>query len=250
MSEATGSQFNEHLKASAEPEDRLVEQATRIYTSALVQRIKGLCNKDVASLIAIPDEKDGVVILEKVVRTATRITKYQREVRDMSIARNTGGLIQELVKEHFLDKECLEVQNPAARQLVFTIIGWTTMLYTPKPDLSSLELRIIPDGVTCITETTTPVEVASRSMLQLLCRFGEMLPGKENPPAQQSEVDDLLTCSSLCAASLYKTSGITIKWVMSCGAHLDFDHKEKKLSVFCMPSFCKIHCKDGTALEQ
>ena len=237
------------LETHVESEGEMDEQAAGFYASILVQHFQKMCIKEVADLLALPDGTTGTIILEKLLQIATHIANTQRAGGDIRIASKSTGLVRELVKGALLDEKCLDAWDASARQLVFTIIGWTTMLYTPILDLSSLDLCVIRDGGTCVTETKTPVEVASRSMLQLLCSFGSLLPGKERQSAESNVSEDLLSRSSLCAASLYKTGEISIKWVMSCSAHLDFDETEKELSLFCIPSFCKIHRKKGTTLE-
>ena len=244
-----GSTLDRSLETHAESEGEVDEQAAGFYASVLVQNLQKMCTQQVADLLALPDGTAGATIIEKLLRIATHIANLQRAGGDIRIASGTTGLIRELDKEALLDEKCLDTRDASARQLVFTIIGWTTMLYTPVLDLTSLDLCVMRDGGTCVTETKTPVEVASRSMLQLLCNFGNILPVKERQSVESSESEDLLSPSSLCAASLYKTGKISIKWVMSCSAHLDFDQTEKELSLFCIPSSCKIHMKEGTALE-
>lgn len=143
-----------------------------------------------------------------------------------------------------------------ARYLIFCVLGWQTMLFTPAPlgDGSGNAWKspqlAIDEKPGCCGYTHMSLETESRycareSLSEFLMGFGVLLPSKnlcldEDPNTQrifhnQTEVH----ARSFNAFTLTAVAGIRIKWVDALACHLEFNSTTKELSLFRFPSFCQ-----------
>lgn len=143
-----------------------------------------------------------------------------------------------------------------ARYLIFCVLGWQTMLFTPAPlDYGSGNAwkspqLAIDEQPGCCAYTHMSLETESRycarePLSEFLMGFGVLLPSKnlcldEDPNTQrifhnQTEVH----ASSFNAFTLTAVAGIRIKWVDALACHLEFNSTTKELSLFRFPSFCQ-----------
>lgn len=143
-----------------------------------------------------------------------------------------------------------------ARYLIFCVLGWQTMLFTPAPlDYGSGNAwkspqLAIDEQPGCCVYTHMSLETESRycarePLSEFLMGFGVLLPSKnlcldEDPNTQrifhnQTEVH----ARSFNAFTLTAVAGIQIKWVDALACHLEFNSTTKELSLFRFPSFCQ-----------
>ncbi|KAI1147479.1 hypothetical protein F4825DRAFT_148872 [Nemania diffusa] len=161
------------------------------------------------------------------------------------------GLVTQLVESRCFEEAALTIHHNLACQVIFTVIGWISMLYSPivsPKDASTLVIE--RDGPTSIDTTVQPVMNCQKSFLDILGTFGTILPRNGPMKEQNPKETGVLLMPKTFNAMILRQLGVTINWVTSMSAHLDFDSKRLKLSLFCLPSFCEIHQGGGTIYEQ
>ena len=139
-----------------------------------------------------------------------------------------------------------------ARNLVFAIIGWQTMLY--HPDMGSCD-----HGQLAIADETNghcdhahlclrqDQSACKRPLCEFLKGFGVMLPCRNFGAAFSDEDKEAfrkcsnLSSSSLNAHLLTKVGRIHIKWTDVLACHLELDRTTNTLYLFRYPSFCAVH---------
>lgn len=151
-----------------------------------------------------------------------------------------------------------------ARYLVFCMLGWQTMLFTPVfPDDShksnSQKHGEIPspppplaideqDG--CCTYTHMAFQedsdaCATEPLSEFLMGFGILLPSKdmcldEDPNIQQTfRQQTQINAKTFNAYTLSAVVGLRIKWVDALACHLEFNSTTREISLFRFPSFCQ-----------
>ena len=132
--------------------------------------------------------------------------------------------------------------NWAMRQFIFATVGVLTMLYKPLvPTFNSGDtfFQLDHQGAPCFTESRLRGDMSSRPIVELLLHFGEILP-KRLPRGGRADPKDALHVSNLNVQTLTRIGGITIRWVDSVSAHLDFDPISLELMIFRLPSFCAL----------
>ncbi|KAF1955968.1 hypothetical protein CC80DRAFT_473977 [Byssothecium circinans] len=158
---------------------------------------------------------------------------------------------------HLFDKKLKKMEDDIealshARNLVFAIIGWQTMLY--KPDMGSC----IPTQLAIVDETDEyrgyaymdlrQDQNASRKALhEFLMGFGALLPcynfstSASDDDKRALETTKVVSPESLNAHLLNSAGGIHIKWTDSLACHLEFDANSSTLYLFRFPTFCAIN---------
>lgn len=150
-----------------------------------------------------------------------------------------------------------------ARNLIFTVIGWQTMLY--RSDLGScprIQLAIADDmdghqgqANMCLKQSHA---CCKKSMHDFLLGFGVLLPPRnfaaleiaENKQAfKEIRVADIASCNAYLLTSI---GGLNIKWIDSLACHMDLDRDSSTLFLFRYPSFCaaNICSEKGNALHK
>lgn len=138
----------------------------------------------------------------------------------------------------------------SAKDIVFSIVGWQTMLY--KPNLvggTSGEFAIADemhghrgDAHVCLNQSP----LSSRCDLpSFLLGFGMMLPprdycafGDTDDEKQLYHRTRAIMATDLNAHVLSKVCGLSIQWVDSISCHLELDKISGTLFLFRYPSFC------------
>ncbi|KAL7897407.1 hypothetical protein HDV63DRAFT_401614 [Trichoderma sp. SZMC 28014] len=131
----------------------------------------------------------------------------------------------------------------SAKQLVFAIIGWQTMLY--KPNLSSCttgDFAILDEtggyrGETQVCLVQLP-QSCKQDLPSFLLGFGLMLLPRDycafdNPDDKKIfQETKTITAKDLIAHILTKVCGVRIQWVDSLSCHLDLDRHSGTLFLY------------------
>lgn len=155
---------------------------------------------------------------------------------------------------HLSDRGIFSLGNDAssssyARNLVFAILGWQTMLYRSELGSCSPAQLAIADETNghrgqahmCLQQ----IQSATRKPLhEFLLGYGVLLPCR-NFSAMSSEEDKAafkelkaVSSDSFNAYLLSEIGQITIKWTDSLACHLELDPSSNDLYVYRYPSFC------------
>lgn len=137
----------------------------------------------------------------------------------------------------------------SVRDLVFSVLGWQTMLY--KPDFSSYSsggYTLLDEMDGCNGESRVCLNqhgLSGRNNLaDFLLGFGMMLPPRNH--CAMPDPDDQLLFSrtktilvkDVDAHVLTKVCSVRIQWVDSLSCHLELNKQSGTLHVFRYPSFC------------
>jgi hypothetical protein len=176
------------------------------------------------------------------------------------------AVLQDPSQQEHLGKGDEEYQCLAI-QLVFSIIGWLTMLYEPvsNPERNKLQLQrptttqrqrnlrtdIIHDLSLDISTPRQAASITQYPFHRLLQRFGTLVPcpdpiydprelGLDNGMQGRgdSAIDSAFLGHNLCFHTLKKIIEVRIEWVDSLNLHLEFDQGKRTLKLFRYPSFC------------
>ena len=132
-------------------------------------------------------------------------------------------------------------------QLVFMILGWLSMLYSPSTDPAYGKLQIKEEAVGGRARLSRPRAVdqdfnqAYQPIRHLLRMFGDITPlvlSRQNTFRGLPESREQLIHSYLSYHTLSRVCGIRIEWVDTLNAHLDLVESRRVLKVFRFPSFC------------
>jgi hypothetical protein len=174
------------------------------------------------------------------------------EVWDQMVAHGSTSI--DKIITHLVDGKMLHLGISSeslcyARNLVFAIIGWQTMLY--RPDMRSC----LPTQIAIADETDghrggahyclrQSQSACKKPVSEFLLGFGVLLPPR-NFSALASEVDraalrDIKTVAagSFNAYLLACVAGVTIRWMDCLACHLEYDVSSNTLYLFRYPSFC------------
>lgn len=179
---------------------------------------------------------------------------WQETARYMTT--NTSVSINDIVA-HLLKSDLLQVESDAkppmnAKNLVFAVIGWQTMLYQADmhscpPDQLAIQSEMgIHQGQAhlCLKQNNS---ACKRRMHDFLLGYGLLLPPRNfhalGSPEDKKAFLELKTVSPTAInAYIMSTIGdMTIEWVDSLACHLEFDSYLNKLFIFRYPSFCLAH---------
>lgn len=160
------------------------------------------------------------------------------------------GVVDHLVRLELLKKpDSFSGTSPTCRTLVFAILGWQTMLYTPSFGTSPPKQFAIGDdldgyrGQTFLVLRQDQV-CAKRHLSSLLMGFGLLLPPpntcvSEDPEERQAfESIRVVQSGELNAFLLQSIAHVRIKWIDVLAPHLEFNKATNTLYLFRYPSFC------------
>lgn len=175
------------------------------------------------------------------------------------------------IVSHLADRKMLDLSTDSgplhnARNLVFAIIGWQTMLYRP-------DIRSCPPAQLAIADETDGhrgeahiclrqnQSTCKKLLPDFLMGFGVLLPPR-NFSALASEVDKnalrgikTAAAESFNAHLLTRIGGVTITWIECLACHLEYEVSSNTLYLFRYPSFClanlpeKSDCPPNTAIH-
>jgi hypothetical protein len=137
----------------------------------------------------------------------------------------------------------------AAKNLIFAILGWQTMLYLPDSRSCPPTHLAIADDMDghsgqahiCLKQSHI---ACKRPMHEFLLGFGVLLPpanfNASESPEDKKLFNELKTASttSFNAHLLTSVGGVNIKWIDTLPCHLEFDALSNTLFLFRYPSFC------------
>ena len=140
------------------------------------------------------------------------------------------------------------------RVLVFTILGWQTMLWEPMWDAANptqLTVAQLMDGYESRTfmAYTQDHRCARLPMHEFLLGFGYLLPARSTD-RQSPESFTTVHAKQLNMSLLATIGGIKIRWIDTLGAHLEFDNRTKTLFLFRFPSFCAVNLEKDLSGEK
>jgi len=149
-----------------------------------------------------------------------------------------------------------------ARNLVFAIIGWQTMLYTPAfgvtpPDQFAIEdtLNGYNQGHAFISlkQSHTTAQYNSKTFFKgfgLLMAAPNLCFCEEPTERVAFEATSVLSSRELNFALLQQFSGIKIKWIDNIAPHMELDTATGTLFLFRFPSFCLMNIPPKIAQVQ
>lgn len=154
-----------------------------------------------------------------------------------------------------IDKLCSELMQlnlihsssdnqDAAFRLIFSLIGWMTMCYTPIVPGQTSKLQIQQEGVASFKRFESSISLVKRPLTEMLHTFGLRLPVEQRKSAvgtNCTSIDEALDVTLLNANILHRFTDIKIQWTTSLTTHLEFDESERRLSLFGLPSFCLLY---------
>lgn len=145
----------------------------------------------------------------------------------------------------------------AKRLVVFSILGWQSMIYKPEFNVCrSDELAIYhrvgdADSGLVYDTYTVPADLCDRPLYVLLKGFGNLLPARSTGTAIVA-VESSKTAASwtalypddLNAHMLHTLMRVRFRWVDSLALHLDYERSSRTLSLFCFPSACMLQLQN------
>ncbi|KAH8813357.1 hypothetical protein F5884DRAFT_899515 [Xylogone sp. PMI_703] len=137
----------------------------------------------------------------------------------------------------------------AAKNLVFAIIAWQTMLY--RPDIRSsppIQISIVDDTYGYQGQARMSLKqshtACRKPMHEFLLGFGMLLPPRNfnllESPEDKLDFNSLkvVTPQTFNLHLLTSLSEVQVEWTDSLSCHLEFDKYSKTLFIFRYPSFC------------
>ncbi|KID91918.1 hypothetical protein MGU_00829 [Metarhizium guizhouense ARSEF 977] len=186
------------------------------------------------------------------------------KVRDLMLAQESvtiDGITDTLIENGTISVTDNNEAYQSARQLIFAILGWQTMLY--KPDLLSHvngEFNISDETDNYRGEARVRLVQSQHSGKQdlpsFLLGFGMMLPPRQYCAFDDSDERKLfhrtkrITPKDLNAHVLTKVCGIRLQWVDSLSCHLELDRLSGTLFLYRYPSFCVWTLQQRNTQEQ
>ena len=159
------------------------------------------------------------------------------------------GIADILVKDGAMTVEGNYEAYQSAKELVFSILGWQTMLY--KPDISSYttgEFNILDETDGCYGEARLCLQQSPLSgkhdLPSFLLGFGMMIPPRDYCSFDDADEIKLfretkaIISKELNANVLTKVCGVKFQWVDSLSCHLELDKYSGTLFLYRYPSFC------------
>jgi hypothetical protein len=151
----------------------------------------------------------------------------------------------------FIDQPTLLAK---ARNMVFVLTAWITMLYSPTTLERPYRLSIDETQSSRLNTQIQDVEEAKHSICEVIQHFGPLLPIKlieeESDLLAAVEASKAVYVSNLNAKTLWQIGGIAIRWVNNISCHLAYDTQGKCLMVFGLPSYCHIFRSDNTTFAK
>ncbi|PVH68708.1 hypothetical protein DL98DRAFT_662052 [Cadophora sp. DSE1049] len=161
---------------------------------------------------------------KKVVQLCSEVAEILRACGAISISK----MIQRSqLKRIFREDHDLQ-NNPFAQNLIFSSLGWLSLLYVPSRRARSNDLRITIQSTKSAIRSNVAPEMISRPLDELLRSFGDLLPRKIEKPSSNGqgytqEISMKFHDSHLNVATMKDIANMQIVWVDSLSAHLEFD---------------------------
>ncbi|KAI1458140.1 hypothetical protein F4805DRAFT_148997 [Annulohypoxylon moriforme] len=172
-------------------------------------------------------------------------TKIVRFIRSSTEQPSIDDIVK-LLYEHFnVSAANMEEYEEEMRNLVFIVIGWSTMLYTVIStaegiNLSDVTKLHLTHGLA--KQTVILVQHSCQRPVGSMLRSQGLMPISCSPDSHKSPqgLPTRLTVPFLNFYSLSRLGNVTITWVNDLSSHCDFDRygKRKQLKLFRLPSLC------------
>ena len=175
------------------------------------------------------------------------ITAYVCANRGFSI----DDVIEHLHANHILEDTSDDAAFDAKRLLVFSILGWQSMVYSPAfHTCPASELAIHhgdndPDSGFVFEAYTVPAHMCELPLSVFLKGFGNLLPARSGQTAlaavensRKAASWSALYPSEMNAYLLHTLLCVRVRWVDTLALHLDYDKSSRTLSLFAFPSMC------------
>ncbi|KAH7175753.1 hypothetical protein EDB81DRAFT_633955 [Dactylonectria macrodidyma] len=182
----------------------------------------------------------------------TQFFPLWNKVRELVLApepKTIDGITDTLVELDIISVKDNYEAYQSAKELMFSILGWQTMLY--KPDLFSCAtggFNILDEmdgyhGEARICLNQSPLS-GKCDLPSFLLGFGMMLPPRDY--CAFDDMDDkklinntkVIISKDLNAYVLTKVCGVRLQWVDSLSCHLELDKHSGTLFLYRYPSFC------------
>lgn len=195
-------------------------------------------------------ESNGSVDLDSgLQRPSSTATKLFLEVAKQARSQDCSlQTIYEQIKEQGLYTGDTAADTDAHRTLVFTILGWQSMLYkvafhaAPYPQLS-IERPLPGSELGSDLRTIQSQDDAKLPLDQFLYGYGQLFP----PPAQDhigdveagipSSLPDTVSPLEMNWFLLNRLCNVSVAWIENVSHHMTFDHSNRVLYLFRYPSF-------------
>ncbi|KAM0549500.1 hypothetical protein ACHAPJ_009316 [Fusarium lateritium] len=185
------------------------------------------------------------------------VESYLRGNRSCSI-NDVVEYLQE--SDVFDDNSDDDEASNAMRLLVFSALGWKSMIYQPEfnvctPDKLAVHHDNEPNSGLVFDRYKVPADMCDRPLFVLLKCFGNLLPARSGSSTQFAVETSkaaaswvALYPSEMNAYLLHTLLGVRFRWVDSIALHLDYDKSSRTLCIFCFPSICasQLESRSGT----
>ena len=168
------------------------------------------------------------------------------------------GVSLSSIVDHLISKAIFAPENDRSKmnQLVFMIMGWQSMLYSPSlsPLPGKLQIMDSEDIRRRGARSSRPRIVeqnfnqAYQPFQHLLRVFGDITPSLSTLICDlpgNCKTREQLVHSYLSYHTLGRICNVKIEWVDTLNAHLDFDESRRILRIFRFPSFCYLLYRSG-----
>ena len=167
------------------------------------------------------------------------------------------GISLSSIVDHLINKSIFTPEHERSKlnQLVFMIMGWQSMLYSPSLSPLPGKLQIMDsEDITRRACSSRPRVIeqnfnqAYQPFQHLLRVFGDITPSlsiliRDLPGNRKTR--EQLVHSYLSYHTLGRICNVKIEWVDTLNAHLDFDESRRILRIFRFPSFCYLLYRSG-----
>ncbi|KAK1716542.1 hypothetical protein BDP67DRAFT_510073 [Colletotrichum lupini] len=217
----------------------IFEEGLKQFASLLESRISDYedITKDLMEVLG--KAQPGCSYLEKQTQVCTKIVgfinasaNHQTTVDDIS---------DWLMKEYDVPIADRRDHKNVLRHLVFAVLGWSTMLYTPSFTEPAADFSTATERQSNRNATKQSLNQSSQRPLGAVLRSHGLMPiacppGFGPPPGPPT----LLTVTHLNFWSLSRLGDVTILWVDDLSKHCTFDRysSNKELRIFRLPSLC------------
>ncbi|KAI0139029.1 hypothetical protein F4776DRAFT_670298 [Hypoxylon sp. NC0597] len=183
--------------------------------------------------------------LERQFRTCSKIVSL---IRSSTVQTTIDDIVKQLCDYFKVSMLNDNTHGNALRHLIFAVIGWSTMLYTPtfKSADSDFSTTMKYQNTQWFKKhSVAHVTDSSRRPIGAVLRNHGLIPIACPLGAESSEGSPtLLSVPHLNFYSLSKIGDVTITWVDNLSEHCKFDRysRTKQLKLFRLPSLCATIC--------
>jgi hypothetical protein len=158
------------------------------------------------------------------------------------------SITEDLIQRKLVDISKEYTARQLVKTLIFSIIGWQTMLYRPDISRAVEEFAILGemgthkgDAQLCLVQ---PASASQRVLPEFLQGFGIMFPPKNFCTSEDDDDQDAYAqvqkvgSANLDAYILTRLCGAKLEWVDCLSCHLELNKKTKTLYLYRYPGFC------------